>query len=77
VENPAYDQLPREETLVRLLELGQRFGLRRASTLGPACEAERHALEHGHALAFGCCRAAGDLSPSSRPAASQAPSGAR
>ena len=59
VDNLQNDQLPREETLVRLLELGARYGLTTAVELGARTEAQRHLLEHGHVLAFGCCRQPG------------------
>lgn len=40
MENLEIDQLPREETLVRLLELGQRYGLTTAARLARARSAE-------------------------------------
>jgi hypothetical protein len=50
--------LDREEQLVRLLELTQRFGVVRASMLnGPLTPSQQHAKETGHLLRFGCCRA--------------------
>lgn len=54
----AYDQLPREENLVRLYELQNAIAQRCASRAGrdAVTEAERHRQEFGHVLAFGCCR---------------------
>ncbi len=50
--------LDREEQLVRLLELTQKFGVVRASMLnGPLTPSQQHAKETGHLLSFGCCRA--------------------
>lgn len=67
VDNSAFepenqDLLPREEALVRLLELAERYTTR-GMALQAACSiAARHQLEYGHPLRFGCCadaRAAG------------------
>lgn len=53
-----HQELPREEALVRLYELRDRIEKSIASrgVLNPRSESERHRQEHGHALAFGCCR---------------------
>lgn len=66
MENVELDLLPREETLVRLYELRDRFGLVAASQLGARSEAERHLLDTGHRLAFGCCREDGASSRHTR-----------
>ena len=52
-----YQELPRQEALVRLYELRDRLDKAIASrgVLNPRSEAERHRQEHGHTLAFGCC----------------------
>lgn len=54
-----FEELPREEALVRLYELRDRIDKAIASrgVLNPRSESERHRQERGHALAFGCCRA--------------------
>lgn len=54
--------MQRLDTLARLLELTNRYGVTRASALGTIIsEAKRHRIEHGHDLAYGCCR---DAEPS-------------
>ncbi len=54
----SYEQLPRQEALVRLYELRDRIdkALQLRGVLNPCSESERHLKEHGHRLAFGCCR---------------------
>ena len=53
-----YEQLPRQEALIRLYELRDSIDrlLQRRGVLNPHSEAERHLVTHGHRLAFGCCR---------------------
>jgi hypothetical protein len=53
---PSRDLAPDPETLALLRDLCQRFGMVRASGISARSVSERHALEHGHALRFGCCR---------------------
>lgn len=48
-------ELPREEALVRLLELRNRYGLSWSRATGPLTGSEQHRVEHGHPLRFGCC----------------------
>jgi len=50
-------ELDRQEQIVRLLEMTQRFGGVRAAMLnGPLTPAQQHAQLTGHLLAPGCCR---------------------
>lgn len=52
------DLLPREETLIRLIELTQRYAALH-NVLGAALTvAGRHMQEFGHPLDYGCCRRA-------------------
>lgn len=61
-----YEELPRQEALVRLYELRDRIdkAMQLRGVLNPRSESERHLQEYGHRLAFGCCRAVAHDLPS-------------
>ena len=52
------DLMPREEALARLREILDALGKLHGSRIAPRTIAESHLVEHGHRLAFGCCRPA-------------------
>lgn len=54
--------LPRDEQLVRLLEMSARFGVHLAASVrGPLTPSQHHQLEYGHPLRFGCCKGLPDV----------------
>lgn len=53
-EQTAQDELPHEETLVRLYELCNRYDCE-SPTAAVSSASARHKTLHGHRLAFGCC----------------------
>jgi hypothetical protein len=55
-ETEAFQQLPQEEALALLDLLVNRYGIVLKAAGAPMTEAERHRLDVGHPLAFGCCR---------------------
>jgi hypothetical protein len=55
-ETEAFDQLPQEEALALLDLLVNRYGITLKRSGAPMTEADRHQLDVGHRLAFGCCR---------------------
>lgn len=55
-ETERVNQLPHEEALALLDMLSNRYGIVLKAAGAPMTEADRHRLEVGHALAFGCCR---------------------
>jgi len=50
------DLSPDPDTLQTLRDLCARYGLVRASGIGPRTISEAHRAEHGHYLRPGCCR---------------------
>jgi len=66
VDNQPLDLLPDIEAYARLLDLRNRYGLETARQLGARTVVEQHFLDHGHPLAFGCCRDVAAISPNTR-----------
>lgn len=62
MDNSPDDLRPDPETLVKLYLLRDRYGLVSASKLMPVSESDRHRLETGHRLAYGCCSEASESS---------------
>jgi hypothetical protein len=60
VDNPledlALDLMPSDDALRILHELTSSYGRRILRMSEMLTEAQRHAITHGHPLAFGCCR---------------------
>jgi hypothetical protein len=55
-ETERVNQLPHEEALALLDVLSNRYGIVLKAAGAPMTESDRHRLEVGHPLAFGCCR---------------------
>lgn len=55
-EEVQQDLSPDPATLEILRDLCKRFGMVRASGIGPVTPSEWHRAVHGHPLRFGCCR---------------------
>lgn len=54
-DGTVYDLVPREENLVRLYELLEQL-VPRQTLMAALTVAEKHRVEFGHVLRFGCCR---------------------
>lgn len=56
LEDLSLDLMPSEDALKILHELTSTYGRRIMRMSECLTEAQRHAITHGHPLAFGCCR---------------------